>query len=81
VLEQARAADRSDTAALHALATAYARADKPALAALATAERLALSGRVPDAVMQARRASAQLPEGSPAWLRAQDILALDPGGN
>ena len=80
VLRSARAADRGDTAALRALATAYARAGNTGMATLATAERLALAGQIPDAVMQARRAVAALPEGSPGWLRAQDILALDPRG-
>ncbi len=47
------------------------------MAALATAERYALTGRNEDAVTIAKRAVSQLPEGSPAWLRAQDILALD----
>ncbi len=77
VLQRARADDLGDVAAMHALATAYSRAGQDGMAALATAERYALTGRNEDAVVIARRAVAVLPEGSPGWLRAQDILALD----
>ncbi|MGR3716501.1 MAG: hypothetical protein ACU0B1_07130 [Thermohalobaculum sp.] len=47
------------------------------MAALATAERYALTGSIKDAMLHARRAAAALPEGSPGWLRAQDILSLE----
>ena len=77
ILQEARANDLGDAAALHDLATAYSRAGQDGMAALATAERYALTGRTKDAVVIARRAVAVLPEGSPGWLRAQDILALD----
>ena len=79
VLKEARAANRSDPAALRALATAHARAGEEGMAALATAERFALTGNVRDAQLHARRAEARLAQGSPGWLRAQDILALDAG--
>ncbi|MGF1501619.1 MAG: M48 family metalloprotease [Paracoccaceae bacterium] len=81
VLQEARAEDRGDTAALRDLATAYSRAGDQGMATLATAERFALQGRTEDAVLMAKRASAILPRGGPAWLRAQDILALDTGDN
>lgn len=77
VLQEARARDLGDAAALRDLATAYARAGQDGMAALATAERYALTGQTKDAVLIARRAATALPEGSPGWLRAQDILALD----
>lgn len=77
VLQKARADDLGDAAALRDLATAYSRAGQDGMAALATAERYALTGRNEDAVLIAKRAAAVLPEGSPGWLRAQDILALD----
>ena len=79
-LEAARAAAPTDAAALRALATAYARTGRPGMASLVTAERLALSGRIEQAQIQARRAESALDRGSPAWLRASDILALDPSG-
>ena len=77
ILESARREDLADASALRDLATAYDRAGDRGMAALATAERYALTGATKDAVSLARRASAVLPQGSPGWLRAQDILALD----
>jgi predicted Zn-dependent protease len=46
------------------------------MAGLATAERYALTGNLEDAMLLARRVVGLLPEGSPGWLRAQDILSL-----
>lgn len=77
VLKDARRRDPGDALALHALATAYSRAGDPGMAALATAERYALQGNMEDADLHARRAADALPEGSPGWLRAQDIISLD----
>ena len=76
VLRNARRRDLADATALRALATAYSRAGDHGMAELATAERYALTGNVNDAMLHARRAAAELPEGSPGWLRAQDILSL-----
>jgi predicted Zn-dependent protease len=76
VLESARRDDPGDAAALRSLATAYSRAGRTGMATLATAERFALIGRVEDAVLHAERAAGLLPEGSPGWIRAQDILAM-----
>lgn len=76
VLERAAVADPFDRRVLRSLALAYARNGQDGLAAVVTAERLALSGRLSDAKSQARRAQAFLPEGSPGWLRAEDVIAL-----
>jgi predicted Zn-dependent protease len=76
VLESARRADSGDISLLRDLAVAYDRAGERGMATLLTAERLAVGGDREDAVLLAGRASALLPEGSPGWLRAQDILAL-----
>lgn len=78
VLKDARSDDLADAAALRDLATAYDRAGDQGMATLATAERYALVGDVPSAVSLAGRASKILPNGSPGWLRAQDILKLKP---
>ncbi|MEM9139117.1 MAG: M48 family metalloprotease [Pseudomonadota bacterium] len=78
VLKEARDADLADATALRNLATAYDRAGENGMANLSTAERYALVGNIRSAVPLARRASAMLPEGSPGWLRAQDILKLEP---
>ncbi len=77
ILEAARREDLADASALRDLATAYDRAGQLGMAALSTAERYALNGATDDAISLAKRAAAVLPNGSPGWLRAQDILALD----
>ena len=76
VLQNARRRDLGDATALRALATAYSRAGDQGMAGLATAERYALTGHIRDARVHARRAASVMPEGSPGWLRAQDILSL-----
>jgi predicted Zn-dependent protease len=76
VLQNARRRDLGDAAALRDLATAYSRAGDEGMAGLATAERYALTGNLEDAMLLARRVVGLLPEGSPGWLRAQDILSL-----
>lgn len=74
-LERARARDAQDARILRDLGQAYARTGQPGLASLATAERYALTGRLNDAVIHARRASDRLPRGSAPWQRAQDVLS------
>jgi predicted Zn-dependent protease len=76
VLQEARRRDPADAAALRDLATAHARAGEQGMASLATAERFALTGDTKSAMLHARRAAADLKEGTPGWLRAQDILSL-----
>ncbi len=78
VLEKAALADRFDARLRRPLAIAYARSGREGMAAVVTAERLALLGNLRDAGLQARRAQALLPNGSPGWLRADDIIALAP---
>ncbi|MEM1161847.1 MAG: M48 family metalloprotease [Pseudomonadota bacterium] len=77
VLKRARAGDLADASALRDLALAYDRTGDRPMATLATAERYALIGNTQNAVRLARRASKLLKEGTPGWLRAQDILKLD----
>ena len=81
VLRSVRDADPADALALRDLAVAYERAGETGMATLATAERYALVGNVNSALSLANRASASLPRGSPGWLRAQDILKIDPTRN
>lgn len=76
LLEAATRDDPANAGALRDLALGYARTGREGLAALATAERYALATRFADATLHARRAAALLPEGSPGWLRAQDILLV-----
>lgn len=75
VLESAAQEDRADGSLLRALALAYARDGNEGMAALTTAERIALFSNPKEARRHAQRATDLLPNGSPGWLRAQDILA------
>jgi predicted Zn-dependent protease len=68
--------DGADASVLRDLALAEARLGNEGAAALATAERFALQGRFADADRNATRAAALLPEGSPGWRRAQDVITM-----
>ncbi len=59
----------------HALARAYAMQNNEPMAQLATAQGLFIEGDVKDAQIQAIRAQTKLKRGSPAWLRADDIIS------
>ncbi len=76
ILETAAQRGAAEPSLLRDLALAYARAGREPEAALATAERYALVGEPREALRHARRALDQLPVGSPAWLRADDIRAV-----
>lgn len=73
-LEKSHGIDYRDGHMLRDLARAYAELGRTGMAALVTAERYALSGRLEDAGIHARRASDLLPNGSGPWQRAQDVL-------
>ncbi len=73
VLESARARDPGNPGLLRDLATAYAKIGQNGQASLATAERYAISGRMKDAAIHAKRAMGLLPRGAPGWRRAEDI--------
>ncbi len=61
-----------------ALARAYALQGNVALAELTTAEGLMIQGALREAKEFATRAQAKLKQGTPAWLRADDILSYNP---
>ncbi|WP_298917907.1 M48 family metalloprotease [uncultured Roseobacter sp.] len=73
-LEKARSIDFRDGSMLRDLSVAYAKSGQTGMAALVTAERYALSGRLKDAGIHAKRAVDLLPTGSGPWQRAQDVL-------
>ncbi len=73
-LEAARGRDFYDPRLLRDLSVAYAKLNQPGMASLATAERYALTARLKDAEIHAKRASDLLPRGSGPWQRAQDVL-------
>jgi predicted Zn-dependent protease len=66
--------------AFRLLATAYGRAGNEPMATLAQAEEALARGKKKEAKRFADRALQGLPEGSPGWLKAQDIqFAADQG--
>ncbi|MEL7278584.1 MAG: M48 family metalloprotease [Pseudomonadota bacterium] len=60
--------------AMRALAMAHARAGNEGYAASVTAERMVLARRFSDAERFATQAASLLPNGSPEWIRVQDLL-------
>nr|WP_037254746.1 M48 family metalloprotease [Roseobacter sp. SK209-2-6] len=73
-MERSRSLDFRNALLLRDMSQAYAKTGQMGQAALVTAERYALAGRLDDAGLHAKRASALLPRGSAAWQRAQDVL-------
>ncbi|MEZ5744734.1 MAG: M48 family metalloprotease [Sphingomonadaceae bacterium] len=73
VLKAAVARDRLNPFAWYQLGVVYAANGDLARARLASAEQQALSGNMPAALRSAKAAEAVLPQGSPDWIRAQDI--------
>lgn len=74
ILEGAVRQDPSNSFAWFNLAKAYSWTGNTAKASLATAERFYSIGNPIQAMMHARRATKELKEGTPEWLRAQDIF-------
>lgn len=74
-LERAMQVDRDNAGAWRLLGAAYSLKGDEAMAALATAESALLRNQMEDAARFAERAVKGLDPGTPAWLRAQDILA------
>ncbi|MDW3184009.1 M48 family metalloprotease [Roseobacter sp.] len=73
-LEKARTIDFRDGSMLRDLSVAYAKSGQTGMASLVTAERYALSGRMEDAGIHAKRAVGLLSTGTGPWQRAQDVL-------
>lgn len=65
-------------AAYRQLAIAYARKGDTGMADLMIAQGLFAEGAIPDARAMANRAQANLKQGSPGWLRADDIISYKP---
>ncbi|GHF27425.1 peptidase M48 [Kordiimonas sediminis] len=74
ILEDAVRLDRSNSFAWFNLARAYSWLEQDGDAALATAERFYSVGAAHLALGHARKAMQEFKEGTPKWLRAQDIL-------
>jgi predicted Zn-dependent protease len=76
-IKEARAAlgrDREATDAWRTLARAYGLQGDQARADLATAEAYMISGRKREGISIAKRAQSRFKEGTPDWLRADDIV-------
>jgi predicted Zn-dependent protease len=78
LLSVAMQGDPDVTTGYRALARAYALLDDIPMAQLATAQGYFAEGRYKEARSQAERAQANLKTGSPAWLRADDIVSYKP---
>ena len=79
VLRQSVARDRENPFAWYQLGMLYERKGDTARAALATAERSSMIGDVGRALASSQAAMAGLPQGSPDWIRAQDIVMASQG--
>lgn len=73
VLKAAVARDRANPFAWYQLGVVYEANGDHARALLASAEQQSMNMEMPQALRSAQAAEAQLPTGSPDWLRAQDI--------
>lgn len=76
VLRTAVARDKENPFAWMQLGTVYERKGDEPRTALATAERAHLMGDARTALVSARSAMANLPQGSTDWIRAQDIAMV-----
>ena len=74
-LKHALQSDPDNAHAWRLAATAYGRRGQLGLSALSSAEYSIRTGRTADAGGQAARAARLLKNGTPNWLRAQDIIA------
>jgi predicted Zn-dependent protease len=73
-LEAALTKERQSPQLWRLLATAYGRKGDMGMASYALAEEAAARGDHKTAKLQAKRAQEILPQGSPGWLRAGDVL-------
>ncbi|ATQ68319.1 MULTISPECIES: M48 family metalloprotease [Methylosinus] len=81
VLANATQRDEDSSEAWEFLSMAYFRKGDGAKAQLAAAEGLFVAGKYIEARTQASRAQTQFKEGSPGWLKADDILTYRPPGS
>jgi predicted Zn-dependent protease len=80
ILKRVTVREPDNGAAWQQLAVAYGRTGDIGMASLASAERFLASGNYRDALGQAERATRMMKEGTPGWLRAQDIVAAAKDG-
>ncbi|MFC3677686.1 M48 family metalloprotease [Ferrovibrio xuzhouensis] len=76
ILKKVTLAEPDNGSAWQQLAVAYGRSGDIGMASLASAERFLVQGDLRDAQGQADRAAHLMKEGTPGWLRAQDIIVF-----
>lgn len=76
ILKHVTVVEPDNSSAWQQLAVAYGRTGDIGMASLASAERYLIAGIYRDAIGQAERASRLMKEGTPGWLRAQDIITV-----
>jgi predicted Zn-dependent protease len=74
-LELARHTESGSFEMWRLMATVYSRQNNPGMTSLARAEMAIMRGDRNEAISHAAAADRQLPKGTPAWQRAQDIKA------
>lgn len=74
-LELARHSESGSFEMWRLMATVYSRQNNPGMTSLARAEMAIMRGDRNEAISHAAAADRQLPKGTPAWQRAQDIRA------
>lgn len=74
-LSQASKLERSNEETWHLLATAYGKKNNEAMSNLMLAEEANVMGKNTEARSFARQAKQKLPQNSPGWIRANDILS------
>lgn len=74
-LELARHSESGSFEMWRLMATVYSRQNNPGMTSLARAEMAIMRGNRNEAISHAAAADRQLPKGTPAWQRAQDIKA------
>ncbi|MFO1114203.1 MAG: M48 family metalloprotease [Beijerinckiaceae bacterium] len=78
ILSQATQKDQESSEGFQYLAMAFDKEGDRPRAQLASAQALFISGKYVEARTQAKRAQDQFKEGSPGWLKADDILNYRP---
>jgi predicted Zn-dependent protease len=76
ILRKAVIRDGDNSTAYHQLATAFYKKSQFPQADLAAAQAHFIEGNVKQAQIFAKRAQSKLPQGSPEWIKAEDIISF-----
>jgi predicted Zn-dependent protease len=77
-LRKASVNEEDNSTAFHLMATAYNKKKQEPLAMLATARAHFIEGNFKQALIFAKRAQVGLKQGTPEWIRAEDIITYKP---